>query len=270
MIMTSHAASHPAGRAPVRRDAIAACVLAVALSLAGAACAPDEPPAAVASAADSAPAATAGPEVALATPGADTKAAADVAAGASRAGADSAATTVPKPASTAAAAASQSTATAARSASARTATVSAGTVKLRATAPAPREPAPAARDAAAPAPARDTAVAEPTPVAPQRDSLAVTQAEYNGWKNFAVNCTRCHGEDGIGSAIAPSLLKSLQESVTREVFVQTVTFGRPEKGMPPWRTLLSDAQIEQLYLYLKARSEGRLAPGRPHVKPAQE
>jgi mono/diheme cytochrome c family protein len=270
MIMTSHPAALPDGRAPLRRDAIAACVLAIALSLAGTACAPDERPAAVASAADSAPAATAGPEVALATPDAERKPAADVAASASRAGTDSSATTVPKPASTAAGTASQSAATGARPASARTASVSAGTVRLRATAPAQRAPAPAARETAVPARAPDTAAAEPAPAAPQRDSLAVTQAEYNGWKNFAVNCTRCHGEDGIGSAIAPSLLKSLQESVTREVFVQTVTFGRPEKGMPPWRTLLSDAQIEQLYLYLKARSEGRLAPGRPHVKPAQE
>ena len=269
MIMTSHTASQPGGRAPLRRDAIAACVLAIALSLAGAACAPDEPPAMVASAADSAAAATAGPEVALASPDAERKPAADVAASASRAGTDSPATTAPKPAGTAGGTASQSAATGARPASARTASVSAGTVRLRATAPEQREPAPAARETPVPAPAPDTAAAEPTPVA-QRDSLAVTQAEYNGWKNFAVNCTRCHGEDGIGSAIAPSLLKSLQESVTREVFVQTVNFGRPEKGMPPWRTLLSDAQIEQLYLYLKARSEGRLAPGRPHVKPAQE
>jgi quinoprotein dehydrogenase-associated probable ABC transporter substrate-binding protein len=105
-----------------------------------------------------------------------------------------------------------------------------------------------------------------TQPAPGPDKLAVTQAEYDGWKVFAVNCTRCHGEDAIGSALAPSLVKSLQGTVTHPVFVQTVTEGRVAKGMPAWGPLLTPRQIENLYAYLKARSEGRLAPGRPHVK----
>jgi mono/diheme cytochrome c family protein len=98
------------------------------------------------------------------------------------------------------------------------------------------------------------------------DKLTVTPAEYNGWKVFAVNCTRCHGEDAIGSALAPSLVKSLQGTVTHDVFVQTVKEGRPAKGMPSWGPLLTDKQVEDLYAYLKARSEGRLATGRPHVR----
>jgi quinoprotein dehydrogenase-associated probable ABC transporter substrate-binding protein len=101
------------------------------------------------------------------------------------------------------------------------------------------------------------------------DKLAVTEAEYQGWKTFAVNCTRCHGEDAIGSALAPSLVKSLQGNVTHPVFVQTVTEGRIPKGMPAWGPLLTPTQIENLYAYVKARSEGRLAPGRPHVKQGQ-
>jgi mono/diheme cytochrome c family protein len=95
----------------------------------------------------------------------------------------------------------------------------------------------------------------------------VNQSEYNGWKTFAVNCTRCHGEDAVGSTIAPNLMKSLREHVDHEVFVTTVKNGRPDKGMPTWGPLLTDKQVEDLYAYLKARSEGRLAPGRPHVKP---
>ena len=84
-----------------------------------------------------------------------------------------------------------------------------------------------------------------------------------------MNCTRCHGEDAIGSAIAPNLMHSLRTTVNHEVFVQTVTNGRPEKGMPTWGPLLSREKIEELYVYLKARSDGRLAPGRPHVKGSQ-
>jgi mono/diheme cytochrome c family protein len=96
--------------------------------------------------------------------------------------------------------------------------------------------------------------------------LAVSRSEYNGWKQFAVNCTRCHGEDAVGSTIAPSLVKSLRESVTHDVFVQTVTQGRLTKGMPVWGPLLTSQQIEELYTYVKARSDGRLAPGRPHLR----
>jgi hypothetical protein len=33
--------------------------------------------------------------------------------------------------------------------------------------------------------------------------------------------------------------------------------------MPPFHEVLEDARIQQVYAYLKARSEGRLAAGRP-------
>ena len=112
------------------------------------------------------------------------------------------------------------------------------------------------------APARDSTARRAA-----ADSLLVTRIEYQGWKTFAVNCTRCHGEDAIGSTIAPNLMKSLRTTVTHPVFVQTVTEGRLAKGMPVWGALLTPEQIENVYAYLKARSEGRLAAGRPHVKP---
>jgi polar amino acid transport system substrate-binding protein len=71
--------------------------------------------------------------------------------------------------------------------------------------------------------------------------------------------------DALGSDLAPDLRRSVssQGSVTHEVFVTTVKGGRVEKGMPAWKELLSDEQIENLYQYIKARSEGRLAAGRP-------
>lgn len=129
-----------------------------------------------------------------------------------------------------------------------------------------RDSARATRDTVQPSRAAQQPPNAQAPGGPAGDKLAVTQSEYNGWKTFAVNCTRCHGEDAVGSSIAPSLIKSLREHVTHEVFVQTVKNGRPEKGMPTWGPLLSDTQVEDLYAYLKARSDARLAPGRPHVK----
>ncbi len=99
-----------------------------------------------------------------------------------------------------------------------------------------------------------------------RDNLLVTEDEYQGWKWFHVYCYRCHGVDAFGGQLAPDLRHSLssQGSVTHDMFMVTVRDGRPAKGMPAWNALLNDQQIEQLYAYIKARSDGRLAPGRPH------
>ena len=100
------------------------------------------------------------------------------------------------------------------------------------------------------------------------DSLEVSEAEYAGWKTYHVYCYRCHGTDAVGSDLAPNLRQSVSEqgSVTHDVFVTTVKEGRVPKGMPAWKAVLSDEQVEQLYAYVKARSERRLAAGRPHRK----
>ena len=99
-----------------------------------------------------------------------------------------------------------------------------------------------------------------------RDSLLVTDKEYQGWKWFHVYCFRCHGVDAMGGTFAPNLRHSVgpEGTVTHDVFLQTVTNGRPTKGMPTWKALLDSTQIEELYAYVMARSQGRLAPGRPH------
>jgi len=98
------------------------------------------------------------------------------------------------------------------------------------------------------------------------DKLLVTADEYQGWKWFHVYCFRCHGIDAMGSDLAPNLRKSVSSEglITHELFLKTVLEGRQEKGMQSWRELLDDKQIEQLYRYIKARSDERLDPGRPH------
>jgi mono/diheme cytochrome c family protein len=115
----------------------------------------------------------------------------------------------------------------------------------------------------APASAFVSAVARSSPV----DSLLVTEREYTGWKYFHVYCFRCHGTDAFGGQLAPDLRHSVgpEGSIKHDDFVLTVKEGRLAKGMPSWKTMLSDEQIEGLFDYVKARSEGRLAPGRPHT-----
>jgi len=154
----------------------------------------------------------------------------------------------------------------------------------RAPAPAPRKPAPAPAPAPAPpapaqAPAAESASAQPpaSAGAPLRDEYhqaprdTVTQVVYNGWKQYNLNCARCHGEDVAGTTIAPHLVTSLKPAGpinTQESFIQVVCSGRPERGMPAWCPLgLEMERINQIYSYVKGRSDGKIGPGRPAVRP---
>jgi mono/diheme cytochrome c family protein len=98
----------------------------------------------------------------------------------------------------------------------------------------------------------------------------VTQEVYDGWKQFNLNCARCHGEDALGTSFAPHLIVSLKPDGpinTKELFMQTVCAGRPEKGMPSWCALgMEIPTIDKIYSYVKARSNAKMAPGRPAVK----
>lgn len=104
-------------------------------------------------------------------------------------------------------------------------------------------------------------------VAP-RDTVA--QDVYQGWKQYELNCARCHGEYAVGTSFAPALTVSLQDGGTipdKAAFVTTVCAGRPEKGMPAWCALgLEMDKIENIYKYVKGRADKKISPGRPAVK----
>ena len=113
--------------------------------------------------------------------------------------------------------------------------------------------------AAAGAPVRDSV----------KDSLLVSDSVYQGWKWFAVYCFRCHGEDAMHPILpnAPDLRWAVSPTganFPRDSFVNTALNGRLDKGMPSWKALLDTSAINELYLYVKARSDGWLKPGRPH------
>jgi hypothetical protein len=145
------------------------------------------------------------------------------------------------------------------------------------TATAPAQPANS--DSASPASAESTSAAPAQTSqtdAPLRDPYhqapldTVSQEVYNGWKQFNLNCARCHGEDVQGTTIAPHLIVSLRPDGpinTKELFVQTVCAGRPAKGMPSWCALGMDMEkINQIYAYVKGRSDSKIHSGRPAVK----
>src|SRR5436309_12148841 len=101
------------------------------------------------------------------------------------------------------------------------------------------------------------------------DSLLVSDSIYQGWKWWHVYCFRCHGEDAMHPILptAPDLRWALSPTganFPRDSFFNTAWNGRPAKGMPAWNVLLDSAAIKEVYLYVKARSDGWLKPGRPH------
>jgi len=131
-------------------------------------------------------------------------------------------------------------------------------------APQPTAAAPATATPAGPAPAAPS----PGAAAEQRatpGNLLVTETEYQGWRYFHVYCARCHGQDALGSLDAANLRYSITEEggVTPDSFVVIVRNGSDNKEMPPFHELLDDERIRHVYAYIKARSEGRLAAGRP-------
>ena len=120
-----------------------------------------------------------------------------------------------------------------------------------------------------PATARDTppaGVPEPSGRATEKTGLTVSQAEYEGWRQYSVHCARCHGQDLLPNPVAANLLTSLGPGgpISSEgEFFQVVSEGRPERGMPAFKSILSPEQIRAIYAYAQGRAEKRIPPGRP-------
>ncbi|MDB5408503.1 MAG: cytochrome c protein [Rhodospirillales bacterium] len=97
----------------------------------------------------------------------------------------------------------------------------------------------------------------------------VDKGTYNGWRRYTEACLRCHGPDGAGSSYAPDLLDSLK-SMSEDQFKEVVVNGRQNvtssatNVMPPFGTV-EDVMLylDDIYAYLKARSDGALDRGRP-------
>jgi mono/diheme cytochrome c family protein len=95
-----------------------------------------------------------------------------------------------------------------------------------------------------------------------KDGNKVDAVTLQGWKTWrAMACERCHGpaQEGL---VGPALIESLKK-LTKAQFLETITKGRLEKGMPPFggvETVMKN--WEGLYAYLKGRSDGQILPGR--------
>ena len=82
-----------------------------------------------------------------------------------------------------------------------------------------------------------------------------TMKGFRTWR--AAACDRCHGANQEG-LVGPSLVNSLK-TLTKEEFITTVTNGRLEKGMQSFgNSPVVMNNINQLYAYLKGRSDGAI------------
>lgn len=137
-------------------------------------------------------------------------------------------------------------------------------------------PADTSASAAAPAPVTPSAPAPVPADKPLSDAYhsaprdTISRTAYNGWKQFELNCARCHGEYAVGTSFAPALVVSLKAGgtiPTQEAFVTVVCQGRKEKGMPSWCELgLEMDKITSIYAYVKGRADGKIHAGRPAVR----
>jgi mono/diheme cytochrome c family protein len=121
--------------------------------------------------------------------------------------------------------------------------------------------------------AQDTPPTQAPPPAGQDGQAGpkVSQAEYEGWRQYSVNCARCHGQDVLPNPVAANLLISLGSGGpidTEQKFFQVVSEGRPERGMPAFKGIMSAEQIGAVYAYVDGRAEKRVPPGRPARPPA--
>jgi methanol metabolism-related c-type cytochrome len=97
----------------------------------------------------------------------------------------------------------------------------------------------------------------------------VDQPTFNGYRRYGESCLRCHGPDGAGSSYAPNLLDSLK-NLDHDQFAAIVIQGRQNvttsnsNVMPSFGTTEDVVlYLDDIYGYLKARSDGVLGRGRP-------
>ncbi|NKC11520.1 MAG: cytochrome C [Gammaproteobacteria bacterium] len=93
----------------------------------------------------------------------------------------------------------------------------------------------------------------------------VDKATYIGWRTYHAFCHVCHAQDAVGSTFAPGLLERMRE-IDKARYLQSLNEGYTGQigVMPAWKDNPNvNKRYEQLYAYLRARSDGVLPPGRP-------
>ena len=97
------------------------------------------------------------------------------------------------------------------------------------------------------------------------DGNKVDSNTLQGWRTWrALACERCHGAQQEG-LVGPSLVDAFK-TLDKKEFHRTVFGGRIDKGMPDFSSSqMMQKNWENLYAYLKGRSDGQIKPGDLHA-----
>jgi len=86
---------------------------------------------------------------------------------------------------------------------------------------------------------------------------------YNGFRRYHAGCNHCHGQDGLGSTVGPSLVERLPDL---DAFRRIVREGKGG-GTAVMKGFAEDPNvapyIDDIFAYLQARADGALDRGRP-------
>lgn len=97
----------------------------------------------------------------------------------------------------------------------------------------------------------------------------VDWATYSGFRRYHSECHVCHGPDAEGSTYAPALKDSLKRLSYAEVY-GIVVGGKQDLGAGQEKVMPAFANnknvmcyLDDIYTYLRARSDGAIGRGRP-------
>jgi mono/diheme cytochrome c family protein len=103
-------------------------------------------------------------------------------------------------------------------------------------------------------PPAQVAMARPAPV----DLAEIGPEAVEGRSIFNSTCAHCHGPNAEQAVarINLRLLKRRYGEKMDEIFIYTVTHGRPSKGMPNWSGILSDDDFTKIRAFLHTVQQG--------------
>ncbi|QPJ64961.1 MAG: cytochrome c [Candidatus Nitrohelix vancouverensis] len=95
----------------------------------------------------------------------------------------------------------------------------------------------------------------------QSPALAETELEQ-GQRLFSKHCKVCHGEQGDGltfaaNALSPPprnfLTETSRKELTRQRILESIQNGRKGTAMMPWKSVLTETEIQALASYIRIR-----------------
>jgi methanol metabolism-related c-type cytochrome len=117
--------------------------------------------------------------------------------------------------------------------------------------------------------AQETASAEEEKPYKIAEDGTVDWPTFSGFRRYNSVCHTCHGPDGAGSSFGPALVESLKR-LDHEQFMEIVVNGKQEVNTATQKKMPAFGMdpnvmcyLDDIYAYLKARSDGVVGRGRP-------